>query len=115
MTVWAIASRVVKLMIKKGVIVNGARLLMLGITFKENCPDVRNTKLIVDAHSGLTVTAFKSRFMIQRQTLLRSLGEYNLTTPKALPSERFDAGDFGWHILFCRFGFFFLAMKKSKR
>jgi UDP-N-acetyl-D-galactosamine dehydrogenase len=33
-------------MIKKGISVNGASLLMLGITFKENCPDVRNTKVI---------------------------------------------------------------------
>ncbi|WP_264566679.1 nucleotide sugar dehydrogenase [Flavobacterium sp. N3904] len=41
-----VASQVVKLMIKKGVTINGARLLMLGITFKENCPDVRNTKIV---------------------------------------------------------------------
>lgn len=41
-----IASRVVKLMIKKGVQVNGATILMLGITFKENCPDIRNTKVV---------------------------------------------------------------------
>lgn len=41
-----IASRVVKLMIKKGVQVNGAHVLMLGITFKENCPDIRNTKVV---------------------------------------------------------------------
>ena len=41
-----VASQVVKLMIKKGISVNGASLLMLGITFKENCPDVRNTKII---------------------------------------------------------------------
>ncbi len=41
-----VASQVVKLMIKKGVIVNGSNLLMLGITFKENCPDVRNTKIV---------------------------------------------------------------------
>lgn len=41
-----IASRVVKLMIKKGIQVNGANLLMLGITFKENCPDIRNTKVV---------------------------------------------------------------------
>jgi UDP-N-acetyl-D-galactosamine dehydrogenase len=40
-------------MIKKGITVNGAELLMLGITFKENCPDVRNTK-IVDVISALT-------------------------------------------------------------
>ncbi|MBF8457270.1 nucleotide sugar dehydrogenase [Kaistella sp. G5-32] len=41
-----IASRVVKLMIKKGIQVNGASILMLGITFKENCPDIRNTKVV---------------------------------------------------------------------
>jgi len=47
-----VAAQVVKLMIKKGISVNGAELLMLGITFKENCPDVRNTK-IVDVISAL--------------------------------------------------------------
>ncbi len=57
-----VASQVVKAMIKKGVTVNGAELLMLGITFKENCPDVRNTK-IVDVISsleeyGIKVTTF---------------------------------------------------------
>lgn len=48
-----VASQVVKLMIKKGISVNGATLLMMGITFKENCPDVRNTK-IVDVVAALT-------------------------------------------------------------
>ena len=41
-----VAAQVLKLMIKKGIQVNGAELLMLGITFKENCPDVRNTKIV---------------------------------------------------------------------
>ncbi len=41
-----VASQVVKLMIKKGITIHGAQLLMLGITFKENCPDVRNTKIV---------------------------------------------------------------------
>ncbi len=41
-----VASQVVKLMIKKGISVKDANVLMLGITFKENCPDVRNTKII---------------------------------------------------------------------
>ena len=40
-----VASQVVKLMIKQGISIKGSKLLMLGITFKENCPDVRNTKL----------------------------------------------------------------------
>jgi UDP-N-acetyl-D-galactosamine dehydrogenase len=41
-----IASQVVKLMIKKDIIVKNARVLVLGITFKENCPDIRNTKVV---------------------------------------------------------------------
>ncbi len=41
-----VASQVVKAMIKKNIPVNGAKALMLGITFKENCPDVRNTKIV---------------------------------------------------------------------
>jgi len=41
-----VATEVVKLMIKKGTPVKGAKVLMLGITFKEDCPDIRNTKAI---------------------------------------------------------------------
>ena len=41
-----VATEVVKLMIKKSIPVKGAKVLMLGITFKENCPDIRNTKAI---------------------------------------------------------------------
>jgi UDP-N-acetyl-D-galactosamine dehydrogenase len=41
-----VASEVIKLMIKKEVPVKNAKVLMLGITFKENCPDIRNTKAI---------------------------------------------------------------------
>ncbi len=41
-----VASQVVKQMIKKGMCVKGANILVLGITFKENCPDVRNTKVV---------------------------------------------------------------------
>lgn len=41
-----IASQIVKLMIRKEVIVKNARVLVLGITFKENCPDIRNTKVV---------------------------------------------------------------------
>jgi len=37
---------VVKTMIQKGINVNNSHVLMLGITFKENCPDVRNTKIV---------------------------------------------------------------------
>ena len=41
-----IASEVVKLMVAKEIPVKGAKTLLLGITFKENCPDIRNTKAI---------------------------------------------------------------------
>lgn len=41
-----VATEVIKLMIKKGITIKGAKVLMLGITFKENCPDIRNTKAI---------------------------------------------------------------------
>ncbi len=41
-----VAEQVVKLMLKKGIQVLGSKVLILGFTFKENCPDVRNTKVI---------------------------------------------------------------------
>ena len=41
-----VANQVVKLMIRKGKRVDGSRVLVLGITFKENCPDVRNSRVI---------------------------------------------------------------------
>ena len=41
-----VADETIKLMLRKGFPVLGARVLVLGLTFKENCPDVRNTKVI---------------------------------------------------------------------
>jgi len=41
-----IANKVVKLMIRKGHTVKGAKVQVLGITFKENCPDIRNSRVI---------------------------------------------------------------------
>ena len=41
-----IAAEVVKLMVQRGITVAGARILLLGITFKENCPDLRNTRVV---------------------------------------------------------------------
>lgn len=41
-----VAEQVVKTMIKKDIVINRAEVLMLGVTFKENCPDVRNTKIV---------------------------------------------------------------------
>lgn len=41
-----VANKVIKLMIKKGHKIDGARALILGVTFKENCPDIRNSRVI---------------------------------------------------------------------
>jgi UDP-N-acetyl-D-galactosamine dehydrogenase len=41
-----VANKVIKLMIKKGLRIDGSRALILGITFKENCPDIRNSQVI---------------------------------------------------------------------
>lgn len=48
-----VAEQTIKCMNKKGAIVKDANILLLGITFKENCPDVRNTK-VVDIYQTLT-------------------------------------------------------------
>lgn len=47
-----VANQTIKCMNKKGVMVKDAKILLLGITFKENCPDIRNTK-IVDIYTTL--------------------------------------------------------------
>lgn len=47
-----VANQTIKVMNKKGVIVKDAKVLILGVTFKENCPDIRNTK-VVDIYSTL--------------------------------------------------------------
>jgi UDP-N-acetyl-D-galactosamine dehydrogenase len=46
-----VAAEVIKLMIQKGQAVAGARVLILGFTFKENCPDIRNTRVIDLVHA----------------------------------------------------------------
>ncbi|PTT16579.1 nucleotide sugar dehydrogenase [Flavobacterium sp. HMWF030] len=85
-----VASQVVKLMIKKGISVNGANLLMLGITFKENCPDVRNTKIVDVIRAlkeyGISVTLYDPLANIEE---VRK--EYKLETINSIPKEKFDA------------------------
>jgi UDP-N-acetyl-D-galactosamine dehydrogenase len=48
-----IASKVVKLMIQKGLKIKNSKVLLLGVTFKENCPDIRNSK-VIDVYNELT-------------------------------------------------------------
>jgi UDP-N-acetyl-D-galactosamine dehydrogenase len=66
-----------------------APLLMLGITFKENCPDVRNTKIInvIEAFDyGITITTHDP--VADPDAVLK---EYGITTCTALPSAQYDA------------------------
>ena len=46
-----VGMQVIKLMNKKGIIVKDSKILILGITFKENCPDIRNTKVVDIIHT----------------------------------------------------------------
>lgn len=85
-----VASQVVKLMIKKGVTINGANLLMLGIAFKENCPDVRNTK-IVDVVKALEDYGIQVSLYDPWANPTEVLKEYGLTTSNLLPTTVFDA------------------------
>lgn len=85
-----VASQIVKLMIKKGISVNGANLLMLGITFKENCPDVRNTK-IVDVVKALHEYGIKVVIFDPLADVKEVKKEYKLETVNVLPEIKFDA------------------------
>jgi UDP-N-acetyl-D-galactosamine dehydrogenase len=100
-----VASQVVKLMIKKGISVKGASLLMLGITFKENCPDVRNTKIVDVIKSledyGIHVSVFDP--LANPEEVKQ---EYNLKTNKSIPDQKFDAIVLGVsHSIFLDFNF----------
>lgn len=85
-----IASKVVKLMIQKNIKFDGAKALVLGVTFKENCPDIRNSKVIDMIHDlqefGLKVDAYdpwvnveevKSHFNIELLSTLPEIGDYD--------------------------------------
>jgi UDP-N-acetyl-D-galactosamine dehydrogenase len=85
-----VASQVVKLMIKKGVTINGACLLMLGITFKENCPDVRNTK-IVDVIKALEDYGIQVTIFDPWANPLEVQHEYGLTMVNEVPKATYDA------------------------
>ena len=85
-----VASQVVKLMIKKGITINGASLLVLGITFKENCPDVRNTK-IVDVIRALEDYGIKVSLYDPWANSAEVQHEYGLTNHNQPPTATFDA------------------------
>ncbi|OSY88175.1 UDP-N-acetyl-D-galactosamine dehydrogenase [Tenacibaculum holothuriorum] len=85
-----VASEVVKLMIKKGIRIKNANILVLGITFKENCPDVRNTKA-VDVISALSEYGTNVTIYDPWANEEEVKKEYNLVSTKELPNKKFDA------------------------
>lgn len=84
-----VASRIVKLMIKKQIPVNQSKLLMLGITFKENCPDVRNTK-IVDVIKALKDYGIDVSIYDPWANPAEVAHEYQLKMHKEIPNETYD-------------------------
>lgn len=84
-----VASQLVKTMIKKKLNINGARILNLGITFKENCPDVRNTKA-VDVIQGLEDYALQVTTYDPWASPAEVEHEYGLSIVNEIPQEKYD-------------------------
>ena len=85
-----VASEVVKLMIQKDVKVKNAEVLVLGITFKENCPDVRNTK-VVDVVSALKDFGVNVSIYDPWANTEEVKEEYGLDSVQNLPNKKYDA------------------------
>ena len=85
-----VANQTIKYMNKKGVLVKNAKILILGITFKENCPDIRNTK-VVDIYHTLheytpNITVFDPWADAEHV-----FQEYGVTVTNEKPNEQYDA------------------------
>ena len=85
-----VASQVVKLMLKHDLKVKNADILVLGITFKENCPDVRNTK-VVDVVKQLSDYETHVSIYDPSANPVEVEKEYKLKSLKGLPQKRYDA------------------------
>ena len=84
-----ISTKVVKLMISKDIQIKGGKVLILGITFKENCPDIRNTK-VIDVYRelityGLNVDIYDPLASEDEVKL-----KYNLELLKSLEGKQYD-------------------------
>ena len=85
-----VANQTIKCMNKKGVMVKDAKILILGITFKENCPDLRNSK-IVDIYT--TLEEYTSNISVYDPWADSAVvkHEYGIDVTNTLPAEKFDA------------------------
>ena len=84
-----VANQVIRCMNKKGVMVKDAKILILGVTFKENCPDVRNTKVVDIYH---TLCEYTSNITIYDPwaDAERVMSEYHIEICNELPDDHFD-------------------------
>lgn len=86
-----VANETIKLMIKKDIKVKQAEVLVLGFTFKENCPDVRNTK-VIDIINELNTYHVNLTVVDPWAEPAEVKHEYGLITQKELPAQsKFDA------------------------
>lgn len=86
-----VANQTIKCMNKKGIIVKDAKFLILGITFKENCPDIRNTK-VVDIYHTLKEYTDDITVLDPWANPEKTLYEYNIQIEKNLDDEvKYDA------------------------
>lgn len=84
-----VAEQTIKCMNKKGVLVKDAKILILGFTFKENCPDIRNTKVIDIYH---TLSEYTENITIHDPwaDVAQVRREYQLDVVRTLPDGVFD-------------------------
>lgn len=85
-----VASEIVKLMIKKDIKVKDSNILMLGITFKENCPDIRNTKAI-DVYNELLTFNSNVDVFDPWASKAEVKHEYGIEVLNVLPNNKYDA------------------------
>lgn len=84
-----ISSQIIKLMLKHDLQVKDANVLVLGITFKEDCPDIRNTK-VVDMVKHLNEYRVKTTIYDPWADPKEVAHEYGLTTVQEAPKKQFD-------------------------
>lgn len=85
-----VAGEVVKLMLKKGIQVLHSNIVILGFTFKENCPDVRNTK-VIDIFRALKEYNVNITVYDPWANPAIAKHEYGIEVVNELPNEKFDA------------------------
>lgn len=84
-----VASEVIKLLVKNSIAIKKAKILVLGITFKENCPDVRNTK-VIDVIRNLKDFGSDVVIFDPWANPLEVKQEYNVDIQKEMPQNKFD-------------------------